>query len=162
MLDPTTLKDAFLRDHQILTRGLAALQSAVSRGDGPLAKSLAELLDRDAGPHIEFEETMFYPMLIEVFGKEFVRGLYSEHDCCRRALEYLREIDQGSIAWEELRDSLRIAMDHVKSCGSLTSHLVGLDPDRRRELLDGLIESRERGTKWTEIDRAKRVDLLPG
>jgi hypothetical protein len=159
MRNPCPLQDAFLKDHRILIRGLTELQSAVDREDRPAAERLAAQLDRVAGPHIEFEEMFFYPMLVAIIGADFVRRLYREHDCGRRALERLRDGDEEDVPWQELRNSLRIAMDHVLSCGSLASHLAALDADCREDLLVKLTDARQRGARWTEIDRTKRVEL---
>ena len=57
------LSIAFQRDHAVLGRGLHELAAALRDGDILSAKRVAAELDRDAGPHIAFEEQCFYPRM---------------------------------------------------------------------------------------------------
>ena len=86
------LTKAFLDDHREMTRRIAGLLDALKRGDAPAAFQFADELDRVAGPHIEFEEAVFYPLLVEARGREFVGRLYREHGEGRHAVKYRLKI----------------------------------------------------------------------
>lgn len=45
-----------MEEHRILMRGLDAVLQQVSAGYFVAARRLADELDREAGPHIQFEE----------------------------------------------------------------------------------------------------------
>jgi hypothetical protein len=148
------LRDAFLEDHRVLTRGLKGLKRAVEEGELGRAARLADELDRAAGPHIEFEERAFYPELRRTFGNDFVDQLYREHGAGQRALRMLqahgggREL--GADERASLADDLDVAVQHALSCGSLTSHMDALPGERQQSLLDELERTRRGEARWTE------------
>ena len=67
-----SLRDAFVEDHRTLTRGLSRMLKLVEDGDYDEAARVAKELDRDAGPHIEFEEKSFYPEVRKTRGRDYV------------------------------------------------------------------------------------------
>ena len=68
---PSSLKDAFIEDHQTLTRGLSHLLKLVQEEDYDEASRVARELDKAVGPHIEFEEKSFYPEVRKTRGREY-------------------------------------------------------------------------------------------
>ena len=151
--DPN-LRAAFLKDHQTFTRGLSRILKALRDQDDALAVGLAEELDRDVGPHIEFEEQQFYPELKKRLDAPFVEQLYREHATGQRAIATLLDLRGAGELTADARDEvirmLTQTMDHALSCGSLLSHLDGLGDERQADLLHELQESRNRGRRWTE------------
>lgn len=157
------LAKAFLEDHRHLTRGFAGLLRAIDDNDLKESRALAEELDRRGGPHIEFEETVFYPELATAFGGDFTRGLYQEHDVAYRAVASLlaRNADERLSTAERARlhQQVKTGLDHAITCGTLISHIAGLDPKRQQELLDKLLDLRRKGRRWSELPhRARKND----
>ena len=152
----TALTKAILEDHREMTRRIAGLLDALKRDDCKTAFQLAEELDRVAGPHIEFEEETFYPLLIEVRGREFVERLYHEHGEGRKAIEALLALKKageplGTVRCKELLQEVQTALDHAGTCGTLLSHVSALDESRQAKLLEKLQEARQRRHHWTEL-----------
>jgi hypothetical protein len=148
------LRVAFLEDHRHLTRGLVALLHALDEGDDVEARRQAELLDRNVGPHMAFEEQAFYPTLRELL-PERVPDLYEEHDAgqevVRRLLVDPREGPLDASERHALAGEVRTMLAHAEACGTLLSHLDGLSQERRRALLETLLELRRQGIRWTEL-----------
>lgn len=150
------LTQAFLEDHREMTRRIAGLLDALKQDDCETAFQLAEELDRVAGPHLEFEEEAFYPLLIEARGREFVERLYHEHAEGRKAIEALLALKKtgeplGTAQREEVLQGVQTALDHAGTCGTLLSHVSVLDDVRQAELLEKLQEARQRRHRWTEL-----------
>ena len=152
------LHEAFLEDHRQLTRGLARIRQALLDEDVAGAARLASELDRQVGPHMEFEEAVFYPELRKKLGSEFVDRLDHEHDIGRAALEALIELGPSGSLTEarrgEILCSVETALEHAKSCGTLLSHLGYLDEEERAAMLEELLAARERGRPWTRVARS--------
>lgn len=76
MTDPSTaLREAFLEDHKHLTRGLTRTLEALRDGDDASAIRLADTMDQAVGPHMAFEEEVFYPKLAGILVEGFVGRL---------------------------------------------------------------------------------------
>ncbi len=151
---PNRLVEAFEEDHRHLTRGLHQLLEAVRRGDVSAAREVAKEVDRVVGCHIDFEERVFYPQLLDHLGSEYVDRLYSEHDAGKEALRTLLAEPAQSlapVALEKIASDLEIALEHALSCGTLLSHLDGLPPEQLEVMADRLEEARELGRRWTEL-----------
>ena len=149
-----SLDDAFHEDHRHLTQGLSAILEAVKKDDLPSAVRAADDVDQQAGPHIEFEEEVFYPEVAKSRGHAFVARLHREHDSGRDALERLRRL-QGRERLEPEEKALIVAdlhqaLEHALSCGTLLSHVTTLDSDRQHEILQRLLQYRREGRRWTE------------
>ena len=89
------LGEAFVEDHQHLTRGLNNILQALHRSDLQKAARMAGELDVLAGPHIQFEEEVLYPKVAKAQGEEFVNGLYHEHQLGKDALKILVQYQDG-------------------------------------------------------------------
>lgn len=152
----TPLTKAFLEDHQKMTRGIARLRNAIQRNDLATAARLADELDRVAGPHIEFEEKAYYPLLVEALGEDFVERLYQEHEEGLKAVRALlrRKSDGKTLSPDQrnrLLGQIHTALEHAGTCGTLVSHLAVLDEDRQAALLEQIEEARRRQRRWTEV-----------
>lgn len=151
----TALRDAFMEDHRHLTTGLSRLLKALKLNDPPKAVEIADELDRVAGPHMAFEEEVFYPELEKRFGQEFVSRLYGEHELGQTAVRTL--VTQRPVDPLEPTDQLSLieevetALNHALSCGSLLSHITTLSVAEREELLTRLQAFREEAPRWTDL-----------
>lgn len=160
MVELSRLARTFAEDHKHLTRGLSRLLEAVRAADDAAARGLADEIDRVAGPHIEFEEEVFYPEVAKTRGREFIEGLYEEHAMGRRALEALLALPPGAplaaAEREAITGQLKTALEHALSCGTLLSHINTRDADLETRMLARRDEIEARGRRWTEL--ARHVD----
>jgi hypothetical protein len=149
------LQRAFLEDHRHLTRGLTNIVGSLERGDEAGARREADILDRNVGPHMAFEEQVFYPELSRILGPEPVSHLYEDHDVGKHAVQKLLEgAGAGTLGEQErteLLADLRGMLEHAEGCGTLLSHLEGLRPERLERLMAALVELRSQGIRWTEL-----------
>jgi DNA-binding PadR family transcriptional regulator len=153
------LRDAFLHDHQQLTRGLAAIGEALRSNRTSEAGELARALDRAVGAHIEFEETVYYPALERELGGKFVSQLYEEHAHGKRALRTLVSLGPagqlGADERAELAKQIDKMLEHALSCGTLLSHLDSLDPARHEQLLGKLRALSQTPKRWTDLNETR-------
>ena len=151
------LQKAFIEDHQQLTRGLYAVQRAIDRSDFAQATAVAEKLDRSAGPHIEFEERVFYPALEPILGKNVIRAFLREHEAGRTALLQLLSLkDETTVEAPDIASinaQLTTAREHALSCGSLLSHIDAFDSQEIERMLDSLYDIRRQGHRWTGLSQ---------
>lgn len=149
-----SLSDAFLEDHQHLTRGLSAILESLEADDLASAVRIGEELDRHAGPHMHFEEEYFYPKVGAARGRGYEAQLLQEHETGRAALQEL--LAQGGAtpldpeAKQRIISGLREALDHTYSCGTLLSHVTTLPAEEQQHLLDALLQLRAHGERWTD------------
>jgi len=155
MPDTQPLHDAFLEDHRKLTRGLSGLIAALAAHDMPGARRTAERLDREAGPHMAFEETVFYPACERFLGEGKTDTLYDEHAEGQAAVRWLLDHEDGDRLGPADRARLlaqvRVALDHAIGCGSLLSYVERLEPAERRRMLERLLALRREGPRWTSL-----------
>ena len=156
-----TLREAFIEDHQKMTRALSELLRLVEANQMALASSKARELDALAGAHIEFEEKRFYPQVQKSRGEAYVANLYDEHQSgveAIRALEAIEDPDAVDASErEEILGHLRRALEHAVSCGTLLSHVTSLSATEQQELLADLERFREAGHLWTELEKRTTV-----
>lgn len=147
------LENAFIEDHQKLSRGYWNIIDAIQAGNFDKARTLAEELDRVAGPHIEFEEKYLYPEVRQSRGDDYTDNLYSEHSDTIETLIELQSVDNAPSATQTQRwlAGMQRGLDHAASCGTLLSHLDVLDPTRQKSLLEKLIELRQSGKRWSQL-----------
>ena len=142
-----------------MTRGFARLRQSLETGEWTGVLREARALDRQVGPHMEFEETAYYPALVPALGAEAVATLYDEHDEGRAVLEEI--LARGDTPPPEsdrrrLIEGIDAMLGHAATCGTLVSHLARLSENERRDLLGTLIELRAAGHRWTELGRGGR------
>ncbi len=149
------LHDAFVDDHQRLIRGLGEIRRALHGRETSRAVRLARTLDQDVGPHVEFEESVFYPRLRPLLGAAFIDQLYAEHQVGQDTIRHLLKLDpEGELTQREcdaLIAKIDSVLEHALSCGTLLSHLDALDAGQRETLLETLLTIRERRRKWTDL-----------
>jgi hypothetical protein len=152
----TLLREAFLRDHQLLTRGFRDLLVALERHDDDAAREIADRLDRVAGAHIEFEEGHYYPALRECLGRDRVEEMYDEHQVGLSAIRAVVSRPESTALAPEERSRVmhdaQVALDHAVACGAALAHLEGLDEASQRRLLDALLAAHESGRRWSELE----------
>lgn len=149
------LMNEFLRDHHRLTRILSDVIRHLEGGDVSSARSLAQELNRIAGPHIAFEESVLYPAVRLAVGESFERKLLAEHDNARMGLVHLISAEPIRLAKPEFREkivtALRSGMKHAESCGTLVSHLEQLSETQQQQALTKLNELKKAGKCWSEL-----------
>ena len=146
--------EEFLDDHRQMTRLLARLDEALERHQLHGAQQLAGELNCIAGPHIDFEEHVLYPLVGLSRDPQFVEQLYREHQSVREAIEQLLYLDADcltDVVIAELRSKLAVGLDHAKSCGTLVSHLAALPRNEQKQALAKLQTTRRTGRLWTEL-----------
>ena len=156
MTQRSPLSQAFAEDHRHMTRGFWKMRKILEADDLPAAKQLADTIDRVVGPHIEFEESVYYPALRKILGDEFIDRLYAEHQIGRAVLLELDKLSVDSKLTEAQRHILvkriKKALEHAVSCATLLSHLDELDENRQQIMLDQLEQLRATGHRWTELN----------
>lgn len=147
------LAKAFLEDHKHLTQGFSSLLRALEEDDIAKASEIANDIDRLAGPHIEFEEEFFYPVVERSRGREYVSRLYKEHGAGLQVVKSLREREKklDPKETEALVTAARTALDHAVSCGTLLSHVTTLGEQEQADLLQKLLDLRKHGRRWTAM-----------
>ncbi len=152
------LFEAFRHDHAVLGMGFHEISTLLRAGDGAAARRVAMRLDRDAGPHIAFEESRFYPLLRKSLGDEEVDRLYREHKEGLTVLHILLDASERHLPSAALAALLwqSEAMErHIAKCGELLEAMDRIPPDGQAALLRDLIAWRESGIRWTELTSQK-------
>jgi hypothetical protein len=149
------LFDAFRKDHAVLGRGLYEVALALRGNDFETARNAAGRLDREAGPHMAFEEQHFYPALRRLLGNAVVDRLYAEHGVGLAAINRLRSLPKGGRVVEaeraKLLENLELMQEHVSECGELFGALGRISPEDQEKLLDALLALRKQGSLWSEL-----------
>lgn len=149
------LHQAFLDDHRRMTRGLFRIRNALKADDLGLAVRTADEIDQLVGPHIQFEEEIYYPALRKTLGGGFVDQLYREHEIGRHAIQSLRDRQGRERLDDEERDTIvgeiDAMLEHALSCGTLLSHLEILTEEEKAKMLAQLHEFREHAQRWCEL-----------
>jgi hypothetical protein len=148
------LAQEFLEEHRHLTRGLYQIREALEGDDLEAASRQAEQLDRLVGAHMEFEEQVFYPELVDRLGGTFVSRLYEEHEEGQTAVKTLLTnpaVALDPTAKQQLLGQVQTALDHAISCGTLLSHIGDLDPVDEERVMQRWHEIHRRSPRWTEL-----------
>ncbi len=149
----STLGQAFVEHHRRLNRGLQEIVESLQRNEVAEAVARAEVLDQIAGPHIEFEEEVLYPLVAKNVDSNFAARLYGEHRVGKNALATLlkKRKNLGPDERTRLVEDFRLALDHVTSCGSLLSQLTNLEPEEQQHFLERMREIADVGHRWTQL-----------
>lgn len=146
------IETEFLKDHKQLMRGISSLLKVLQDDQWPEASKLADELDRQAGPHIEFEERVLYPAIARRRGEAYATQLFREHGIIRKALKKLCQPHALSEAdRSEVVRSLKVGLRHSESCGSLFSYLGSLDSTARQRAARDLVRFRADSKRWTDL-----------
>ena len=149
-----TLKEEFVHDHRQLTRGYLAIAKALKNDNLAKAKSLAEELDKVAGPHIQFEELHLYPRVAENRGDSYAAKLYGEHNEILEAIQKLLQCRElSSVKQQELAHGMQIGLEHAATCGTLLSQLTALPSPVQMQLLEEYQKLKVAGKRWTQLQR---------
>ncbi len=147
---------AFQRDHAVLGRGLHDLAVALRDGDILSAKRVAAEVDRDAGPHIAFEEQCFYPRVRDFLSDPEVDRFYAEHRLGQTALGQIMAMPDA--AWPDARQMNGLLGDvelmerHVAECGALFAAMDLIPAIEQRTLLAQLNGLRASASCWTSLE----------
>lgn len=150
----SALADQFTQHHKQFTQGLHHILQLLKEGKVSEAVEEADALDQLAGPHIEFEEKVYYPQVARSLGKDFIDHLYDEHRIGQKALRTLLHAKDAQIGPGEQAKLVRefqIALDHAASCGTLLSHLTALPEEEQNKFLEQLFDFNRQGHRWTEL-----------
>ncbi|MBS1836471.1 MAG: hemerythrin domain-containing protein [Actinobacteria bacterium] len=120
----------FRDEHRQVRDGLLDLSTAFGEREG---KRAGELLGRIAaltGPHFRYEEESMYPLLVQIFGPEYIDALIDDHDVAiagaRRLVELAgTELDDADV--EEAQRLIRAILPHVSDCDGLSIMVERLD-----------------------------------
>lgn len=134
----------FRDEHRQVRDSLLDLVAAFEAGDVNRARSLLERIAGLAGPHFRYEEESLYPALVGIFGEDYVRKLFEDHDRAIGAAERLVELaGKDALTDAETAEAVRLArgiLPHVSDCDGLSIMVEVLAADAVRAIFD----SRER------------------
>jgi hypothetical protein len=151
---------AFREDHAGLGRGLYELDQAVRGERLKEAKAIAQKLDREAGPHIAFEERYFYPALKALIGEDEVARLYDEHAEGLAAIRFVAAMPAKAVLnasqRQDLLRKLQLMETHVAECGTLFGTMGRMPADQQARLYSELLALREQGPRWTQFGVSER------
>ncbi len=148
-----SLRAAFLEDHRAMTRGFKRALDAVEANRMDDAVRAADDVDRVAGAHIAFEETVLYPRLREIVGDTYVDQLFDEHGEGRKAIASLLEArdgaaDESAVDRGQVVAQLQTALDHAVTCGTLLSHVDAFSSAEQESMLARLLALRAGAPRW--------------
>ncbi len=113
----------FKEEHRLVRDGLFDLLDAFAERDNAKAGELLGKIAGWTGPHFRYEEETMYPLLVQVFGPEYVDGLIDDHDVAIGAARRLVELagaEIGDAEVDESRKLIRQILPHVSDCDGLS------------------------------------------
>jgi hypothetical protein len=151
----SALFEAFKEDHAVLGRGLHQLSTHLRGGDVVAAKACAERVDREAGAHIAFEESFFYPALRRLLGDAEADRLYQEHARGLSVIKALAELSRDATLTEAERQIMlhdtELMEVHVAECGELFGAMGRVPLDEQEALYNELLTLRKKAPLWSEF-----------
>jgi len=149
-----------------MIQALQRLLDVLERDGAEDCVDAAMEVDRIAGPHIAFEETILYPRVATARGEEFVEKLRHEHRLVLEAIRFLLGRDKTqSLAKEDrtrLIEQVQTGIDHAATCGTLLSHITTLSHDQQTQMLCRLEDLRVLGLHWTDLNDVPLSSLTAG
>jgi len=146
------LFNAFKADHALLGSGFYTLATCLRNKNISDAKSVATKINIDAGPHIAFEEEVFYPILKRFIKPQELDKMYSEHQLGRALLEKVLSIDESAHLKESIQKELLAEIDvietHISQCGELFSMMKNLNEGEMQYLYDKLTDYQLLAPHW--------------
>ncbi len=122
----------FKEEHRLVRDGLFDLIDAFAERDNGRAGELLGYIAGLTGPHFRYEEETLYPLLVQIFGPEYVDGLIDDHDVAISAARQLVALAGGEIGDEEIKESrrlIRTILPHVSDCDGLSIMVERLSAD---------------------------------
>jgi len=146
------LSQAFKADHALLGSNFYTLATSLRNKDIACAKEVVKKINIEAGPHIAFEEDVFYPALERFIETEELEQMYEEHRLGRALLTKVLALDET----KELEDSTQKALlaeidaieTHIAGCGELFGMMGSLTEDETQDLLNKLTTYRLNAPNW--------------
>lgn len=124
--------NTFREEHRQVRDGLLDLMEAFSDRDAERATALLGHVAVLTGPHFRYEEETLYPLLVQIFGPEYIDSLIDDHDVAiadARRLVELAGGDLGDTEVEEARRLIREILPHVSDCDGLSIMVERLNAD---------------------------------
>lgn len=145
----------FVDDNRRLSEMLRQVIGALQQGDGQAAKALAEQLDRDFGPHIEFQERYLYPEVERRDGEARATRLYDGNVQMIAVLIQLQQIGLtptcSSILADRWLANICTGLEQVLACEPMLDYLRRLDTTRHGYLLKRRQALREKRRRWSQL-----------
>lgn len=155
----------FREEHRAVRDALLDLVTAFEQRRPGQAPELLQRIARLTGPHFRYEEEALYPALVQIFGRAYVRRLFTDHDTAIHSAQRLMEL-AGRDSWSEAEAEEGVALvrgilPHVSDCDGL-SIMVERLPD---EQVSGILAARERsnaaGLDLLSWARLRQSPVLP-
>src|SRR5262245_13182169 len=103
-----TFNAIFGQEHRGARDLLFALVDAFQSGDQSRARELLDTLATLAGPHFRYEEESLYPVLVPMFGPEYVDKLLVDHDVAIDSARQLVELaSRETLTDDEVAEAVR-------------------------------------------------------
>jgi hypothetical protein len=130
----------FREEHRVVRDALFELLRALRARDRVGITTLLDQIKRYTGPHFRYEEESLYPMLVPIFGEEYIEKLYEDHDRAIGSARKLLEIAQkGFLTDDDITQVIRMRL--FNRAGGVNSRacrecfgrsiLTGSEPPRR-------------------------------
>ncbi len=146
---------AFSADHALLGKGFYLLEQRLRAADAQGARQVAASIDKDAGPHIAFEEADFYPALKAFLSSQEVDDMYRDHANGRALLSELLTLDAAALLdpaeQERLLSRIEAMQQHIADCGTLFGAIGGLSEQQQAALLQRLLDWRSKAPDWLAL-----------
>ena len=134
----------FRTEHREIRDTLLDLVDAFLTGDQARARGLVAQTARLAGPHFRYEEESLYPLLVAIFGEEYIEKLLRDHDGAIDAARRLATLGaQGQLNDVETREAVQLVrgiLPHVSDCDGLSIMVERLPDDQ----IESIFATRER------------------
>jgi hypothetical protein len=122
----------FRDEHRQVRDALLELGDAFTARDAAAARSLLGHIAELTGPHFRYEEETMYPLLVQIFGAEYIDSLIDDHDVAIAGSRRLVELVEGSYEPAEIEEAHRVIrkiLPHVSDCDGLSIMVEKLRDD---------------------------------
>lgn len=155
--------EMFKAEHRLTRDALFDLIDAFADRDNARAGELLNRIAGLTGPHFRYEEETLYPLLVQVFGPEYIDGLIDDHDGAIASARRLVELAGGEIGDDEIVESrklVRSILPHVSDCDGLSIMVERLTPTEVAEVFAKREETQAANLDlltWDETVRTRPV-----
>jgi hypothetical protein len=129
----------FRSEHRQVRDTLLDLIQTFQERNKTRIQSLLNQVATLTGPHFRYEEEALYPLLVEIFGEEYIEQLLCAHDQAIRTAKGLIELankdplTDGEIT--EVIRLIRMILPHVSDCDGLSIMVERLSEEKVRSIL---------------------------
>jgi hypothetical protein len=155
----------FHEEHRQVRDLLLDLQQAFEQRDNTRAQQIVDQIAKLTGPHFRYEEESVYPVLVSIFGEEYVDKLLSDHDRVIASAKRLASLAQTSPLDEEhvneARTLVRSVLPHVSDCDGLSIMVERLPEEQVSNILQSRARALAEGldlTRWASEVRRRRLN----